>query len=279
MGIKSKLAGLGAALALGLTLVAPAGATGPTQIGTAPVSVTISSVIQVPQVSINTSSTGLNFGSQAIDAVGTTGGSTTLTGGVFVLQITNDSGNFNSNDPNPQGFDIQIRLTGGNGTNPALVPTSQPVFQDSTGANFQIPGRYLKITDVGNPIQAKYTGGSSCSHVWDGTVGCAPRDADNSMPIYRVGDPVGLMGLPEYDGGTCRVVSGTSAPWGGSCGNNTFSDPSAKLIMHFRPGSGTVGTQQTLNMSLTIPAGVYPTTYTGTLVVEQVAPLSPVSTP
>ena len=59
------------------------------------------------------------------------------------------------------------------------VPGSYLVVDPSqAGADVQIPGRYMSITDVGNPAQAKFSGGASsgCT-AWDGTVLSARRNA------------------------------------------------------------------------------------------------------
>lgn len=274
MGLKSKLAGFGAALALGLTLVGPASATTITTIGSVQVSVTAQDGGSALTLGVGTS-TGFGFGTVTLDAAQSGTGGVKNAGTAQLQVVVNDNSLFN-----PQDFTVTVRLDNGDGSGAYLQPsTPVPAFTDSTAANFQIPGRYLKITDISNPAQAKFTG-STCAAPsrtpWNGagTVTapqCVPRDANNSMPIYKVSDPVGLAGIPYTPNpGPCRIASGTIVPWDPSCPDPTFSTASAKPIMYFRAGSGTVQTLQALNMTLDVPAGVYPTTYTGDLVVEKV---------
>ena len=99
---------------------------------------------------------------------------------------------------------------------------------------------------------------------------CVPRDAAGTAPIYKTSDPVGLMGQPDYNSGVCRVTTGSTPVAWGTAPDPSFSNTNSKLITHFRPGSGTVQTDQTIQISLDIPAGVYPGTYSGTLIVEQI---------
>jgi hypothetical protein len=246
-------------------LMAPASAD---EIGTVPVSVTVVDAGGSLGVGLGASS-GFDFGTETVDAESATGVDNAGTASLELL-ITGDTSLFNED-----AFDITIRLQNG-----YLGLPSQPVFESSNAANFQIPGRYLEITAVGNPQQAKYTGGSSCANVYDGSATttsaqCAPREANGNKPIYKVSDPVGLFDMPQYDGvpsgePNCRIASGAAPqPWPAACPDPSFSDTGSKLIMHFRPGSGTIETSQTIEMTLDIPAGVYPGTYSGTLVVEQ----------
>ncbi len=267
MKIRKGLYSLIAALMLGGLMFAPASAV---DVGTVPVSVNVVNGGGTLSVGIGSSS-GFNFGSVTVDAVGTPGGGGVVNAGnaTLVLAIEGDTSLFNAN-----AFDITIKLQNG-----YLGLSPIPVYLNSTSVSHQIPGRYLSITAVGNPQQAKYTGGSGCpdDKVYDGNATtassqCAPRDAAGAKPIYRVSDPVGLYGAPDYNGGPCRIAGGaTPVAWPTSCPDSSFSDPNgSKLIMHFRPGSGTIRTEQTIEMTLDVPAGVYPGQYSGTLVVEQV---------
>lgn len=264
MNVRRSLLGLGAALLLGAASIAPVMAA--TEVGSVPVSVTVQDNGGTLTVGIASSSDG-NFGTVPVDAAeSATGGVKNAGTKTLTLEIKNDTKLFNTN-----GFDITIRLKDG-----YLAPNAQPTFEASSSANFQIPGRYLKITAVGNPQQAKYTGTSSCANPWDGSgttaaSQCVPRDAAGAKPIYKVSDPVGLMGQADYLSGDCRVTSGsTPLPWKATCPDNSFSNTSGKLITHFRAGSGTVETTQQIEISLDVPAGVYPGEYTGTLIIEQV---------
>ncbi len=280
MGLKSKLFGLGAALTLGLTLVGPAAAsTDP--VGTVPVSVSVADAggtltLGIQTTAVNFSSGGplnLNASESTTSGVKNAGSST------LVLQISNDVALVNS------PFDITIRLDDGGGHGAYLAPTGTiPSFE--AGADVQIPGRYLKITDVGNPAQAKYSGTynastnpTGCANVWNGagttsSAQCAPRAATGFNPIYKTSDPVGLMGVADSGSdptNPCRNTTVAFRPWPGTgCGDPTFSNASAKLIMHFRAGSGTVETLASYKLTLDVPAGVYPTTYQGVLTIEKV---------
>jgi len=262
MNLKRSLIGLGAAFALGAAIISPVTAA-TTTVGSVPVSIIVTDGGGALSVGLATSSSG-TFGSVSVNAVGTTGGVTNAGTKSLALQITGDNKLFNAN-----GFDISIKLQDG-----YLTLPSQPVFDYSAPANFQIPGRYLKISAVGNPQQAKYTGASSCANPWTGAgttsaAQCVPRAATGTAPIYKVGDVVGLMGQPD-NGVTCRVVSGPPAAWASGCPDPSFSSTTGKLITHFRPGSGTVETDQVIEITLDVPAGVYPGTYSGTLIIEQV---------
>jgi hypothetical protein len=278
MGLKSKLFGLGAALTMGLTLVAPAMAT-TSSVGNVPISVGVTDAGGSLTLGINTTS--VAFGSQSLNAAENTASHTTGANGVknagsqtLTLEISNDVALVNT------PFDITIRLDDGGGHGAFLAPTG-PVPAYEAGANVQIPGRYLKITDVGNPDQAKFSGGatSGCT-AWDGTGSpstpqCAPREAvpstGNGLPIYKTSDPVGLMGVPDSGSGPCRNTSSLFLPWPSTgCGEARFVDATGKLIMHFRAGSGTVDTLMSIKMTLDLPAGLYPDTYTGVLTIEKV---------
>ena len=270
MGLKSKLFGLGAALTLGLTIIAPASAA-VNPVGTVPVAITVTDAGGSLAVGVGSSS-GFDFGSLAVNASesGTLGVKSAGTANLS-LAITGDTSLFNAN-----GFEVTVRLDNGTGAGAFLAPAVQPTFTDSAPAIFQIPGRYLKISAIGNPQQAKFSGSSSCANVWNGSgttsaAQCAPRVAVGTQPIYKTSDPVGLMGQPD-NGSTCRVASGNVlVNWDtANCLTNAFTTAGGKQILRFRPGSGTVATIEALQMTLDVPAGVYPTTYTGVLVVEQV---------
>ena len=274
MGLKSKFFGLGAALAIGATLVAPASASTVSSIGTVPVSVTAADGGTALTLGVGTS-TGLGFGTVTLDAAQAATGGVKNAGSATLNIVVNDNSLFNSTD-----FTVTVRLDNGDGSGSYLQPSVPvPAFTDSSAANFQIPGRYLKITDISNPGQAKFTGSTCAAPTrtpWNGagSVGapqCVPRDNVNVKPIYKVSDPVGLAGIPYTPTpGPCRLSTGGLVPWDPSCPDPTFTGTAAKPIMYFRAGSGTVQTLQVLNMTLDVPAGVYPTTYTGNLIVEKV---------
>lgn len=281
MGLKTKLFGLGSALALGLTLVGPAAAATTAVGNPIPVSVAVTDAGGSLTLGVNTTS--VNFNSHPLNAAENTASNTGGANGeksagsqILTLEISNDVALVN----NP--FDITIRLDDGSGDGAFLKPNG-PIPAYEAGANVQIPGRYLKITDIGNPQQAKFSGGatSGCT-TWDGTgttsaPQCAPREAvpttGNGLPIYKTSDPSGLAGVPDPfpSSGPCVITSGISMPWPSSgCGEPRFTDASGKLIMHFRAGSGTVDTLMSINLALTLPAGLYPDTYTGVLTIEKV---------
>jgi hypothetical protein len=99
--------------------------------------------------------------------------------------------------------------------------TPVPPFPGSDQVHFQIPNRYLTLSDVGEVVDA---GGTSCA----------------AGPITAYTDEEGL----NFDIGTPRRVAEVA----GGCGVGSASQP--------------------IELTLTVPAGVYPTTYVATVTIE-----------
>lgn len=267
MNWKRKGLWLGSALMLGLSFTGPAMAT---DIGSVPVSVTVSDNGSGMSAGL-TSASNANFGTVPVNAAGATGTGLVDAGTVTLgVQYSNDTKLYRP------GSYVNIKLGDGSVANAYLAPGAITPFLGSDQVNFQIPGRYLSITEMNNPQQAKYTGGpSSTGNIWanDGNVGRVPRGAGSAttgIAIYKVGDIAGTFGSNTSG---CSVTTGSSlAPWPSACGSNNFGESGAShQVAEIYPGSGFVSAEHTIQLGLNVPAGAYPTTYTGTLTVEQVA--------
>lgn len=266
MSIKSKVLGLGAALALGLGVVAPASAQ--TTVGIIDVSVTVTDagdgLISVALINGTTA----DFLIVPVDAVGDP-----LTGLVDAGSVTFDVGITGDDKLDRPGGEINVKLGDGSAAGAHLNLTGgDPDFTGSNQADFQIPGRYLEISAMNNPQQAKYTGGvGSSGQIWNGSGGRAPRvagNADSGLPIYKVGD---IYGTFNSDADGCRVTTESALqPWVDACGDPSFGeDHVTKQIAGIYPGSGFVSATHQIQLSLAVPAGVYPGDYEGELTVEE----------
>lgn len=216
-----------------------------------------------------------DFGNVNADAAGPTGtGVYDLDAVQFVVEYSNDTKLYRD------GSDINIKLGDGSAANAFLDLTGgDPTFAGPSFVDYQIPGRYLSISGMINPQQAKWTGGSGSSgDIWDngGDVGRVPRvagDATTGLPIYKVGDIGGSFGVGEFGSATCHVtMDNVIVAWPTSCGANDFGESggtASHQIAYILDGSGFVEATHTIELDLQVPAGVYPGTYTGTLTVEQ----------
>jgi hypothetical protein len=269
-----KYRALGAVAALGLTLGAIAPASAATA-GTVNVTVTITDGgTGTPTLSVlGTSDT--DFGTFSADAAGdvNTG---LFDGGTAALDLALSG----DNKLYRAGGSISITLGTGTAASAQMNLTSgDPTFLGADTVDFQIPGRYVSITGMNNPQQAKFTnvGGTSTAPIWSGTtgtvggVGRPPRvagSATTGQAIYRVGDVGGTFNNPANAG--CNVTTGTAVQsWISSCGDPTFSEGNiTKQVAYMYPGSGTVTVVHRIELGLKIPAGVYPGTYTGVLTID-----------
>lgn len=272
MGFKRTIVGLGAALALAVTAVSPAGAV--TGTGIVTVSVTVSNNgAGVINFSISNGAT-TSFAAVLADAKGdaTTGlvpaGNTT-----FDISVTGDD------KLDRPGGAINIKL--GDGSNAIAYLAfggTVPSYVDPSRVSLQIPGRYLSISGMNNPQQLKYTGGptSTSGAVWSGTtngVGRVPRVAGSATvgkAIYKVGDIGGTFNSPATGPNACHVtVDNTIVAWPTACGNSAFAESNVtKQIDYIYDGSGFVAATHTIQLGLNVPAGIYPGTYTGVLTLE-----------
>jgi hypothetical protein len=284
MGLKSKLFGLGAALTMGLTLVGPAAAS-----SNVPIKVSVADAGTAFTIGFS-GSTSVNFGNVNLNANQATNNGVKPAGDV-VLTLSID-GDTSLDRP---GANVTLQLVDNLASpNGAYLPltSAAPTFEGADQVNFQIPGRYLAITNVTNPFQLKATGnGTWCtpSKWWAGsnnaaTNNCVPKvasgtphtgnqPATSQTGIYKVGDVVGLWGVSySPSGNNCQIVG--SANDGVGCNPVPFdgaNNNSPTAVMHIRPGSGTVKTTEDITLSLGIPAGVYPGTYQGYLILDQTA--------
>lgn len=271
MNWKHKALWLGSALMLGLGLTGPVVAQ--TTIGTIDVTVSVSDNGQSMTAGLAAGSSA-NFGTVSANAAGNpnTGlmpaGTVTLT-----VQYQTDTKLFRP------GSNVNIKLGDGTVSNAYLAIQSVPSFPGSDQATFQIPGRYLSISAMDNPQQLKWTNaaGTHSDPIWtnDGNKGRAHRAAGSETsgpPIYKIGDIGGRFGSSSSP--DCGVTSGTAlVAWNTAvCGSNTFGESGAShRIAEIHPGSGFVSATHQLQLSLNVPAGVYPETYKGVLTVEQVS--------
>lgn len=258
MGLRSKLFGLGAALTMSLTLVVPALAA--PQTATQPVSVNVQDNLgTLPSFGVTAAINGGNFGSVSLDAVGDANGVYVVPAAnnpILAVGFTNDTKLYR-----PSTTTVSLSLVGG-----ALFLDNPPTDATVYGAsmvNFQIPGRYLNIAGVTNPSQRKWTGATSanCSQYNNGTGDqCAPK-ADDGKPIYHVGDAQGIYGGCGVPG---SASNSDPAPVS-NCASTDFGPTGSTTVMILHDGSGTVTSGQLVELGLSIPAGVYPGVYTGTV--------------
>jgi|GEM_PF-4514641 len=273
MGTKARVFGVLAALFAGLAAISPAAA-----VNDVNVSVLVSNngtgVIGFSVIN----GTSANFGTVLVNAPGAATDGLVPAGSVtFEVGITGDD------ELIRPGGAINIKLGDGAGGNAYLDLTGpDPTFPGASVANFQIPGRYLSISGLNNPQQAKWTNTSTAANanpIWAGTnnnsttsPGRVPREAgavNAGKPIYKVGDIGGTFGNPAS--ATCNVITGSAiATWPLSgCGVPAFSEGNlTKQIAYIHDGSGFVAATHLIQLSLSIPGGVYPGTYTGTLTLE-----------
>jgi hypothetical protein len=262
MGLKSKFFGLGAALTLGLTLVGPATATG---LLTQDVKILVVDNGQpVPTVGATGAAGGTDFGTLNLDAAGDTNTGVKVAGDpltpvLVTIDVSNDTSLFRATTTV-----ITMSLVGG------AIPFADaaPSFYGSGATDLQIPGKYLKIAAVTNPAQQKWTGASSPScTVWtnNGSEGCAPKSVTTAgHTIYHVGDAHGMFGGCILPGSASTSVP--SAPTG--CADTSFGPGGNTTVMTLVQGSGTVHSGMVVQLGLSVPAGVYPGHYQGTLNVD-----------
>lgn len=282
MEFKTKLFGLGAALALGLSVVSPALATTADQVD---VSVTVQNSGTGAISFAVASGADTDFGIVPVNAAGNSATGLVHAGEVqFDIVISGDDKLFRS------GGDVNVKLGDGSDGNAFLDLTGgDPTgFYNAGTVDFQIPGRYLSVDGLQNPQQAKFTGGTGTPPgggypIWSGLdnnsttpgdAGRAPRvaGAGNSptsagKAIYKVGD---IGGTFNNNSNACHITTDSVVvDWNSACGDASFSEGNVtKQIAYILPGSGFVEANQTIKLSLDVPAGVYPGTYTGILTLE-----------
>lgn len=265
MKLKQKILGLCVALAIGIGALGPAAAQ---PVGSVDVSV------EVEEGGAGTITIGLASGSSAdfltvpVNAVGAPGTGLVSAGTALLsLVISGDDMLYR------EGGAINLKLGTGTASGAFLDLTGgDPTFLGANQVDFQIPGRYLTVSGLQNPQQAKYTGGvSSSGQVWNGTIGRVPRAAGSAttgIAIYKVGDIFGTFNNATE---ACKLTTGaTVQPWNNVCGDASFGEAHpTKSIAGVYPGSGFVAASQTIALSLDVPAGVYPGIYEGTLTLEE----------
>lgn len=273
MNWKHKTLWLGSAMLLGLGITGPAMAD---EIGDLPVSVTVNDVGTEMTASLDSGSSGADFGTVDVEAAGDLG-----TGVVEDDAVTFDVVYSDDTKLIRPGSYVNIKLGDGSVPNAflALDPLDLVAFDGSSSANFQIPGRYLTISGMINPQQEKFTdvNGVFSDPIWSNSgKGRVPRAAGSTTtgdPIYKVGDIGGTFG--PTNASLCHVTDDDDVvAWDTiNCGANDFGETggASHRIAYILPGSGFVSATHTIELDLQVPAGVYPGTYTGVLTVEQVA--------
>lgn len=271
MNLRTKLLGIAAAAMTAVAVVSPAAA-----VNTVDVSVQVQNDGAGNIVFTVINGTDADFGIHQINADESLTGYHDAGSVEFEIELTGDDELYRP------GGAINVKLGDGSNANAYLDLATDPTFDGASLVNFQIPGRYLSVSGLNNPQQSKWTnvGGSHSDPIWAGSSvhtpngihGRAPRiagSATTGLAIYKVGDMGGTFGSPNNAG--CNVTSGTAVmdwPTTG-CGVPAFSEGNVtKQLAYILPGSGFVAATQKIELSLLVPAGVYPGTYTGVLTLE-----------